>query len=132
MWRNTVSDSPLSERTMTVISYCNLICYFILKIKLNYCCSYVYMQWVSSHLPRWLEILFTEKFFHACIIHEDGKKQMKRTYIAWTVALAYALIVCPFMALIISWFPHAGPFFIYFARILFHLPPSIQCLLQLN
>ena len=50
-----------------------------------------YICWVSSHLPHWLEVLFTEKFFHACIIHEDERKKMKITYIAWTIALAYAI-----------------------------------------
>ena len=91
-----------------------------------------YICWVSSHLPHWLEVLFTEKFFHASIIQEDERKKLKITYIAWTIALAYALIVCPFMPLIVSRFPYAGPIFIYSARILLHLPPSIQCLLQLN
>ena len=33
-----------------------------------------YICWVSSHLPHWLEVLFTEKF-HACIIHEDERKK---------------------------------------------------------
>ena len=57
---------------------------------------------------------------------------MKIAYIAWTVALAYALIVCPFMPLIVSRFPYAGPIFIYSTRILLLLTPSIQDLLQLN
>lgn len=56
------------------------ICYFILKVKLNYCFNYVCMQLVSSHLPRWLEVLFTEKFFNACIIHEEERKNEKNIY----------------------------------------------------
>uniref|UniRef100_A0A5B7AVE0 B box-type domain-containing protein n=1 Tax=Davidia involucrata TaxID=16924 RepID=A0A5B7AVE0_DAVIN len=34
----------------------------------------------SSHLPRWLEVLLGEKFFNACIIHEDAKKNEKNVY----------------------------------------------------
>ncbi|KAJ7950902.1 PLATZ transcription factor family protein [Quillaja saponaria] len=37
---------------------------------------------VSSklHLPRWLEVLLTEKFYNACIIHEEAKKNEKNIY----------------------------------------------------
>ncbi|KAJ4727167.1 PLATZ transcription factor family protein [Melia azedarach] len=35
---------------------------------------------VSSHLPRWLEVLLSEKFFNACIIHEEEKKNEKNIY----------------------------------------------------
>ncbi|ESR58544.1 b box-type domain-containing protein [Citrus sinensis] len=38
------------------------------------------MQLVSSHLPRWLEVLFTEKFFNGCIIHEEERKNEKNIY----------------------------------------------------
>ncbi|KAJ7962138.1 PLATZ transcription factor family protein [Quillaja saponaria] len=31
----------------------------------------------QSHLPRWLEVLLTEKFYNACIIHEEFKKNEK-------------------------------------------------------
>ncbi|KAG8391634.1 hypothetical protein BUALT_Bualt01G0207800 [Buddleja alternifolia] len=31
----------------------------------------------NSEVPRWLSCLLTEKFFNACIIHEDAKKNEK-------------------------------------------------------
>ncbi|KAM7472090.1 hypothetical protein LguiA_010273 [Lonicera macranthoides] len=34
----------------------------------------------SSNLPRWLESLLQEKFFNACIIHEDAKKNEKNIF----------------------------------------------------
>ncbi|KAK2979969.1 hypothetical protein RJ640_006777 [Escallonia rubra] len=34
----------------------------------------------SLHLPRWLEALLAEKFFNACIIHEDEKKNEKNIF----------------------------------------------------
>ncbi|GMP42879.1 hypothetical protein CsSME_00012470 [Camellia sinensis var. sinensis] len=34
----------------------------------------------SSHLPRWLEALLGEKFFNACIIHEEAKKNEKNIF----------------------------------------------------
>ncbi|KAA8520492.1 hypothetical protein F0562_014748 [Nyssa sinensis] len=34
----------------------------------------------SSNLPRWLEVLLREKFFNACIIHEEAKKNEKNVY----------------------------------------------------
>ncbi|KAL6994659.1 hypothetical protein U1Q18_048023, partial [Sarracenia purpurea var. burkii] len=34
----------------------------------------------SSHLPRWLEALLREKFFNACIIHEEAKKNEKNIF----------------------------------------------------
>ncbi|XP_059637552.1 protein RGF1 INDUCIBLE TRANSCRIPTION FACTOR 1 [Cornus florida] len=33
-----------------------------------------------SHLPRWLEVLLSEKFFNACVIHEEAKKNEKNVY----------------------------------------------------
>ncbi|KAF5744305.1 hypothetical protein HS088_TW08G00905 [Tripterygium wilfordii] len=35
---------------------------------------------VSSQLPRWLEGLLTQKFFNACVIHEEAKKNEKNVY----------------------------------------------------
>ncbi|XP_031269596.1 uncharacterized protein LOC116128066 [Pistacia vera] len=35
---------------------------------------------VSSPLPRWFEVLLTEKFFNACIIHEEEKKNEKNIF----------------------------------------------------
>lgn len=34
----------------------------------------------SQHLPQWLVALLTEKFFNACIIHEDAKKNEKNVF----------------------------------------------------
>ncbi|XAR63195.1 hypothetical protein NMG60_11023047 [Bertholletia excelsa] len=34
----------------------------------------------SSHLPRWLEVLLGEKFFNACLIHEEAKKNEKNIF----------------------------------------------------
>ncbi|KAF7844858.1 tRNA-intron endonuclease [Senna tora] len=34
----------------------------------------------SSHVPRWLEVLLSEKFYNACIIHEEAKKNEKNVY----------------------------------------------------
>ncbi|KAF3440015.1 hypothetical protein FNV43_RR18293 [Rhamnella rubrinervis] len=31
-------------------------------------------------LPRWLEVLLTEKFYNACIIHEEARKNEKNIY----------------------------------------------------
>ncbi|GKV12877.1 hypothetical protein SLEP1_g23967 [Rubroshorea leprosula] len=31
-------------------------------------------------LPQWLQVLLTEKFFNACIIHEEAKKNEKNIY----------------------------------------------------
>ncbi|KAK0582261.1 hypothetical protein LWI29_023496 [Acer saccharum] len=45
---------------------------------------------VSSHLPRWLEVLLTEKFFNACVIHEDEKKNEKNIY-----CLDCCISICP-------------------------------------
>jgi hypothetical protein len=32
----------------------------------------------ANLLPRWLEVLLTEKFFNAYIFHEDAKKKKKK------------------------------------------------------
>ncbi|KAJ9188476.1 hypothetical protein P3X46_003832 [Hevea brasiliensis] len=46
---------------------------------------------VSSHLlPHWLQVLFTEKFFNACIIHEEAKKNEKNIY-----CLDCCISICP-------------------------------------
>ncbi|PIN20864.1 hypothetical protein CDL12_06448 [Handroanthus impetiginosus] len=34
----------------------------------------------NSEIPRWLSSLLTEKFFNACIIHEDSKKNEKNVF----------------------------------------------------
>ncbi|KAE8679503.1 Detected protein of unknown function [Hibiscus syriacus] len=52
----------------------------------------------SSHLPRWLQVLLSEKFFNACIIHEDAKKT-RRISIAWIVVSVFALTACPLTVL---------------------------------
>ncbi|KAF7825341.1 tRNA-intron endonuclease [Senna tora] len=45
----------------------------------------------SSHtLPRWLQVLLTEKFYNACIIHEDAKKNEKNVY-----CLDCCISLCP-------------------------------------
>ncbi|KAF5446227.1 hypothetical protein F2P56_031867 [Juglans regia] len=41
----------------------------------------VFSQLIASHLlPRWLEVLLTEKFYNACILHEEAKKNEKNVY----------------------------------------------------
>ncbi|KAL5571575.1 hypothetical protein UlMin_021172 [Ulmus minor] len=45
----------------------------------------------SSHLlPRWLEVLLSEKFYNACIIHEEAKKNEKNIY-----CLDCCISLCP-------------------------------------
>ncbi|KAK4269777.1 hypothetical protein QN277_022890 [Acacia crassicarpa] len=38
------------------------------------------MLFSSSHVPLWLQVLLTEKFYNACIIHEEAKKNEKNVY----------------------------------------------------
>lgn len=38
------------------------------------------LQLDTATLPRWLTALLTEKFFNACIIHEDAKKNEKNIF----------------------------------------------------
>ncbi|XP_012483041.1 protein RGF1 INDUCIBLE TRANSCRIPTION FACTOR 1 [Gossypium raimondii] len=45
---------------------------------------------ISSHLPRWLQVLLTEKFFNACVIHEEAKKNEKNVY-----CLDCCISICP-------------------------------------
>ncbi|GAV71784.1 PLATZ domain-containing protein [Cephalotus follicularis] len=46
---------------------------------------------VSSHyVPRWLEVLLTEKFFNACILHEEARKNEKNIY-----CLDCCISICP-------------------------------------
>lgn len=48
-------------------------------------------MFLASHpLPRWLEVLLTEKFFNACVIHEDAKKNEKNVY-----CLNCCISLCP-------------------------------------
>ncbi|GMY23202.1 protein RGF1 INDUCIBLE TRANSCRIPTION FACTOR 1 [Fagus crenata] len=48
-------------------------------------------MFVASHiLPRWLEVLLTEKFYNACIIHEEAKKNEKNVY-----CLDCCISLCP-------------------------------------
>ncbi|XP_024030012.1 uncharacterized protein LOC21403746 [Morus notabilis] len=44
----------------------------------------------SNLLPRWLEVLLTEKFYNACIIHEEAKKNEKNIY-----CLDCCISLCP-------------------------------------
>ncbi|KAL9315592.1 hypothetical protein ACSQ67_016593 [Phaseolus vulgaris] len=44
----------------------------------------------SSHAPRWLQVLLTEKFYNACIIHEEAKKNEKNVY-----CLDCCISLCP-------------------------------------
>ncbi|KAH7519610.1 protein RGF1 INDUCIBLE TRANSCRIPTION FACTOR 1 [Ziziphus jujuba] len=44
----------------------------------------------SQLLPRWLEVLLTEKFYNACIIHEEAKKNEKNIY-----CLDCCISLCP-------------------------------------
>ncbi|KAE8734467.1 putative 2-isopropylmalate synthase-like [Hibiscus syriacus] len=44
----------------------------------------------SSQAPRWLQVLLTEKFFNACIIHEDAKKNEKNIF-----CLDCSISLCP-------------------------------------
>lgn len=51
----------------------------------------VFSQFVASNvLPRWLEVLLTEKFYNACIIHEEAKKNEKNVY-----CLDCCISLCP-------------------------------------
>ncbi|KAK4849584.1 hypothetical protein QYF36_026340 [Acer negundo] len=54
------------------------------------CCLLFCLCLVSSHLPRWLEVLLTEKFFNACVIHENEKKNEKNIY-----CLDCCISICP-------------------------------------
>ncbi|XP_021889552.1 uncharacterized protein LOC110808374 [Carica papaya] len=45
---------------------------------------------LSSHLPPWLHALLTEKFFNACIIHEEAKKNEKNIF-----CLDCCISICP-------------------------------------
>lgn len=38
------------------------------------------LQLDTSVLPQWLKALLTEKFFNACLIHEDAKKNEKNVF----------------------------------------------------
>ncbi|XP_047319224.1 protein RGF1 INDUCIBLE TRANSCRIPTION FACTOR 1-like [Impatiens glandulifera] len=38
------------------------------------------MMHFSGHLPHWLHSLLTEKFFNACLIHEEHKKNEKNIF----------------------------------------------------
>ncbi|MBA0579110.1 hypothetical protein Gorai_021375, partial [Gossypium raimondii] len=49
-----------------------------------------YNDLISSHLPRWLQVLLTEKFFNACVIHEEAKKNEKNVY-----CLDCCISICP-------------------------------------
>ncbi|KAJ8749021.1 hypothetical protein K2173_013464 [Erythroxylum novogranatense] len=44
----------------------------------------------SNPLPSWLQVLLTEKFFNACIIHEEAKKNEKNIY-----CLDCCISICP-------------------------------------
>lgn len=44
----------------------------------------------SSHVPRWLQALLTEKFYNACITHEEAKKNEKNVY-----CLDCCISLCP-------------------------------------
>ncbi|XP_040994867.1 protein RGF1 INDUCIBLE TRANSCRIPTION FACTOR 1-like isoform X1 [Juglans microcarpa x Juglans regia] len=49
------------------------------------------MVLIASHLlPRWLEVLLREKFYNACIIHEEAKKNEKNVY-----CLDCCISLCP-------------------------------------
>ncbi|KAL1331271.1 hypothetical protein AAHE18_12G172100 [Arachis hypogaea] len=41
-------------------------------------------------LPRWLQVLLTEKFYNACIVHEEAKKNEKNVY-----CLDCCITLCP-------------------------------------
>lgn len=53
-------------------------------------CIWYVLQLISSHLPRWLQVLLTEKFFNACVIHEEAKKNEKNVY-----CLDCCISICP-------------------------------------
>ncbi|KAE9592263.1 putative transcription repressor PLATZ family [Lupinus albus] len=44
----------------------------------------------SSNIPHWLQVLLSEKFYNACIIHEDAKKNEKNVY-----CLDCCISLCP-------------------------------------
>ncbi|XP_057440501.1 protein RGF1 INDUCIBLE TRANSCRIPTION FACTOR 1 [Lotus japonicus] len=44
----------------------------------------------SPNVPRWLQVLLTEKFYNACIIHEEARKNEKNVY-----CLDCCISLCP-------------------------------------
>ncbi|XP_050238603.1 protein RGF1 INDUCIBLE TRANSCRIPTION FACTOR 1 [Mercurialis annua] len=44
----------------------------------------------SNPLPYWLQVLLSEKFFNACVIHEDAKKNEKNIF-----CLDCCISICP-------------------------------------
>ncbi|CAL0304644.1 unnamed protein product [Lupinus luteus] len=44
----------------------------------------------SSNIPHWLKVLLSEKFYNACIIHEEAKKNEKNVY-----CLDCCISLCP-------------------------------------
>ncbi|KAJ8900224.1 hypothetical protein K2173_024864 [Erythroxylum novogranatense] len=66
---------------------------------------------VSSHpLPSWLQVLLTEKFFNACIVHEDAKKNEKNIY-----CLDCCISICPHCVL-----PHNSHRLLQIRRYVYH------------
>jgi hypothetical protein len=72
-----------------------LFFFFLVFVKLiEFSLSYMHLgfpQFLEANLlPRWLEVLLTEKFFNACIFHEDAKKNEKNVY-----CLNCCISLCP-------------------------------------
>lgn len=70
--------------------YCCWSYYFnyinLLFLQTNSCSQFI----CSSQVPRWLQLLLTEKFYNACIIHEEAKKNEKNVY-----CLDCCISLCP-------------------------------------
>ncbi|KAE8721271.1 Golgi SNAP receptor complex member 1-2 [Hibiscus syriacus] len=64
----------------------------------------------SSHAPRWLQVLLTEKFFKACIIHEDAKKNEKNIF-----CLDCCMSICPH-----CFHPHSSHRLLQIRRYVYH------------
>ncbi|WCJ22900.1 PLATZ transcription factor family protein [Euphorbia peplus] len=45
---------------------------------------------ISTFLPHWLQVLLSEKFFNACVIHEEAKKNEKNIF-----CLDCCISICP-------------------------------------
>ncbi|KAK9035966.1 hypothetical protein V6N11_077988 [Hibiscus sabdariffa] len=65
---------------------------------------------ISSQVPRWLQVLLTEKFFNACIIHEDAKKNEKNIF-----CLDCCISICPH-----CFHPHSSHRLLQIRRYVYH------------
>jgi len=60
---------------------------FVFKV---YCFFFGILQMESGEFPAWLEVLLKDKFFNACLDHEDDKKNEKNI-----LCIDCCLTICP-------------------------------------